>query len=98
VPIVITRFMLSVFLCPKVITLNGFQCNWNKLQIILQQGSRNICRQSLDVSEVSPEVFDELDAAFLLLPELEVAVAARGHDEPGLRRDAMRHIIAVPNK
>ncbi len=90
--------MLSVFLCPKVITLNNFQCNWNKLQIILQQGSRNICRQSLDVSEVSPEVFDELDAAFLLLPELEVAVAARGHDEPGLRRDAMRHIIAVPNK
>jgi hypothetical protein len=52
----------------------------------------------LDVSEVSPEVFDELDAAFLLLPELEVAVAARGHDEPGLRRDAMRHIIAVPGK
>jgi hypothetical protein len=52
----------------------------------------------LDVSEVSPEVFDELDAAFLLLPELEVAVAARSHDEPGLRRDAMRHIIAVPGK
>jgi hypothetical protein len=52
----------------------------------------------LDVSEVSPEVFDELDAAFLLLPELEVAVAARSHDEPGLRRDAMRHIIAMPGK
>ena len=78
--------------------MQSFSNNWNKHQVSLQQGSRNICRQSLDVSEVSPEVFDELDAAFLLLPELEVAVAARSHDEPGLRRDAMRHIIAVPGK
>jgi len=43
-----------------------------------------------------PEVFDELDPVFLLLPELEVAVAARRDDEVSLRGDTVSDDVTVP--
>ena len=38
----------------------------------------------------------ELDAALLLLPELEVSVAAGSHDEVRLGGDAVSYGITVP--
>lgn len=43
-----------------------------------------------------PKVLDEFDAALLLLPELEVAVAARRDDEVRLGGHAMGDGIAMP--